>query len=123
MNIRSVSNPVIPIDIRGTGETKNVKMDQSHQDRDADGRHEEKEPDKSPLDEEEFKRATEYFDSLASLKASGLEVSVEESDSQIRMFIIRDQDGQVVRRIPEYELRHLNTDKDKRTGQILDRAG
>jgi uncharacterized FlaG/YvyC family protein len=123
MNIRNVSNPVIPTEVRGVGEGRNVKTDQSHQDRDADGRNQEKEQDKRPLSEEELKKAQEYFDGLENLKASGLEVSVEDSASSIRVFVIRDAQGQVVRRIPEYELRLLTTDKDRKTGNILDRAG
>lgn len=125
MNIRNVSNPVLPTDVRGPGEARNVKMDQSHQDRDSDGRRRdgEKEPDRSPLTEEELKKVYEYFDGLENFKANGLKVSLEPSESQVRLFVITDPAGHVVRRIPEYELRYLKQDKDRKTGQILDKAG
>ena len=50
MNIRNLSNPVSPIEVGTTTEKKDVKMSESHEDRDADGRDHQGEPDKSPLD-------------------------------------------------------------------------
>jgi uncharacterized FlaG/YvyC family protein len=124
MNIRSVTNPVIATnEVRSSADAKSVKTDQSHQDRDADGRNQGNEPDKRPLTDEELKKAREYFDGLENLKANGLHLAVEDSESHVRLFVIRDQQGQVVRRIPEYELRQLVNDKDRKTGNILDRAG
>lgn len=123
MNIRNVSNPSLATDIRNLSETRNVRLDQSHQDRDADGRRQFEEPDQNPLTEEEMQKVKEYFDGLENFKASGLEVKVETSESNLRLFVIRDPMGQVVRRIPEYELRAVIHDKDRKRGAILNRAG
>lgn len=124
MNIRSVSNPTIATDLKVSNETKTVKLGESHQDRDADGRRQpDKEPDKSPLTEEELKKAKDYFEALDGLKANGLTITFEDHDLAVRLFIIKDHNGTIVRRIPEHEMRTLITDKDRKSGKIFDRAG
>lgn len=123
MNIRSVSNPTVATDVKATADTKQLKLGESHQDRDADGRQQEKEPDKSPLSEQELERAKAYFEGLDSLKTNGLSITLEESESSMRVFIIKDHLGNIVRRIPEFEMRLLVQDKDRKSGKIFDRAG
>lgn len=123
MNVRSVSNPITPLDLKRTDETQRTRLDESHQDRDANGRREQPEPDQSPLSEEELKKAEEYFAGLTGLKANGLSIELEESAGQVRVFVIRDPQGTVVRRIPEFEMRLLIQDKDRKSGQLFDRAG
>ena len=100
-----------------------MKLGESHQDRDANGRREQPEPDKSPLSEDEHKKVEEYFENLTGLKANGLSIEVEESASSLKLFVIRDPSGTVVRRIPEYEMRLLIQDKDRKSGQLFDKAG
>ena len=123
MNIRNFSNPLTSVDaINKTAEKKEVKMSNSSEDRDADGRQYEAEQDKSPLNEDEMTQAKEYFQNLESLKKAGLDFSVEESE-EMRVFLIKSPDGQVVRRIPEYEMRELIRAKSLNKGQIFSRAG
>ncbi|MEK6553962.1 MAG: hypothetical protein AABZ31_01880 [Bdellovibrionota bacterium] len=123
MNVRSVSNPILPAEIKRSEDTKNVRMDSSHQDRDADGKRDQPAPDESPLSEEEKKKVDEYFEKLSGLKANGLTITLETSESNLKMYIVRDPEGTVVRRIPEFEMRLLIQDKDRKSGQLFDRAG
>jgi uncharacterized FlaG/YvyC family protein len=121
MNVRTVSNPIVSIDQKPAVENKTVQMNESHQDRDADGKRDRPEQDQSPLSEEELKQAHEYLENLESLKASSL-VFVLVDTGPVKVFEIRDSNGAVVRRIPEHEMRQLSSDKDKPTGKIFDRA-
>lgn len=97
-------------------------MAESHQDRDPDGRQYEQDQDNSPLSDEELEQAKDYLNSLESLKASGLKFTVEESHD-LRVFLILSPDDQVVRRIPEHEMRQLLQAKSPNKGQIFSRAG
>ena len=121
MNIRSLSNPVSPIESLKTQEAKNVKTDVSSEDRDADGRRKQDEERKDPLNEEEMKRAMKYLENLTGLKSNGLAIEVD-SSGEFKIFLIKDHEGKVVRRIIEWEVRSLFDEKDKKTGQIFDKA-
>lgn len=122
MNIRTVSNPIIPIESLRTGETRDVKLDVSSEDRDANGKRENEEDNKEPLTEEEMKKVREYLETITGLKAHGLTFEIENTSSDLRTFLIKDHSGVVVRRIIEWEMRALIGDKDKKTGQIFDKA-
>ncbi len=122
MNIRSISNPTVASELRSVDGNKQVKMGESHQDRDADGRRQHEEPDQSPLTEEEMKKAKEYLESLDGLKNNGLSFAVEVAGS-IRVIVIKDSTGHVVRRIPEHEMRLLADMSSTSHGRIFDRAG
>ncbi len=121
MNIRTVSNPITPLETLKSSEVRDVKLEVSSEDRDADGKREEKEPNKDPLTEEELKLVHNYLDSLTGLKSNGLTIQIEASGST-KTFLIKDHDGQVVRRILEWEMRVLINAKDKKTGQIFDKS-
>jgi hypothetical protein len=121
MNIRTITNPIVPSEQIKTGEVRTVKTEVSSEDRDPNGRREEKEPDKNPLNEEEFKRAEEYIMNLAGFKTNGLSLAIDTA-GDYRVFLIKDQSGLVVRRIIEWELRSLWSDKDKKTGQLFDKS-
>lgn len=122
MNIRTIANPITPIETRPTVESKNVKMGESHQDRDADGKRQHQEPDQSPLNDDEMKKAKEYLESLEGLKTNGLNYSIEPSES-VRIFMIKDSSGEVVRRIPEHEMRLLIDESSPASGRIFNKAG
>lgn len=121
MNIRTLTNPIAPIESVRAGDVHEVKTQVSSEDRDANGRREQEEPSQDPLNEEEMKKALEYLENLSGLKANGLLIEVEEANS-IRVFLIKDHLGQVIRRIAEWEMRALILDKDKTTGQIFDKS-
>jgi hypothetical protein len=121
MNVRSLTNPIVPVENLRTGEVRNVRTEVSSEDRDPDGRRQQDEPNKDPLTEEEVKKALEYLEKTTGLKANGLNVEIE-SGGEYKIFLIKDQSGKIVRRIIEWEMRALITDKDKKTGQIFDKS-
>jgi uncharacterized FlaG/YvyC family protein len=122
MNIRTVTNPIQAIDAIRNADNKTVRMNESDADRDASGRREHSEPDQSPLNQDEFEKAKKYLEELESLKASGFTAHVDAA-GDLRVFLIKDRDGNIVRRIPEHEMRQLITDKDRKSGQIFHKAG
>lgn len=121
MNIRNLTNPISSVENVRKSEFKDVKTDVSSEDRDADGRRQQEEPSKDPLSENEFKLAEEYLQNLTGLKSNGLSIEVE-SKGELRIFLIKDQEGHVVRRIVEWEMRLLLNEKEKKTGQIFDKS-
>jgi hypothetical protein len=122
VNIRTVSNPILPVDTKRVSNARDVKTDTGSQERDADGRRQpNQEPSKDPLNDEELKKAKEYLENMTGLKANGLQIEIE-TNGDLRVFLIRNEDGQVVRRILEWEMRALIGAKDKKVGQIFDKA-
>lgn len=125
MNIKSVVNSFLPFDVRKTenaGAKKDIKSQESH-DRDADGRRQpDQEPNKRHLSEEELKDAVKYLEELPGVKDNNLVVRLRNSESEVRVVYIEDRKGQVVRRIPEAELWQLTLNRQKKKGQLLDKA-
>ncbi len=121
MNIRSITQTITPLDTVKPAEGRDLRTTVSSEDRDADGRRQQDEPSKDPLNEEEMKKAKEYLANLTGLKSNGL--SIEEGKSgEFVAFLIKDQSGQVVRRILEWEFRILFSEKEKKSGHIFDKS-
>lgn len=70
---------------------------------------------------EEIAEAVTYLEGLAGVKDNNLSVRVETKDS-ITVVYIEDRDGKVVRRIPESELSALTSNRQKKSGHLLNRA-
>ncbi len=122
MNIRSVTNPILPPEINRVGTARDVKTGTSSEDRDANGRREQnQEQNKNPLSEEEMKKARDYLEGLTGLKANGLSIEVSDSNG-VKFFLIKNDQGQVIRRIFDWEMRLLIGETDKKVGQIFDKS-
>ena len=101
-----------------------VKFENSHKDRDADGRRD-RQPDqnhKEHLNDEEMELALATLRELEGVKANSLEVELVAKEAS-RIVLIKDLNGKVIRRIPEAELWPLIQDKERPTGHILDKVG
>lgn len=104
-------------------ETKNVRTQSSNKDRDGNGR---REPDAAPkkqhLTDEEMTKAIAYLKALPGIVSNSLVVRLDSSHA-VRVVVVEDLQGKVIRRIPEPDLWTLITDhQDKKTGQIFDKA-
>ena len=108
------------------GQTKverTIKSDSSH-DRDANGQQaydQNKRQQQGPMSDEQFKKAVDYLLALPSIKEHKWIVETIVEDS-LRVLLIKDNLGNLVRRIPESELWSLPFDKDVRTGQLLKKS-
>jgi uncharacterized FlaG/YvyC family protein len=123
MNIRSLQGPASKVlEVQKLDRKKDVKTDSSHKDRDASTQEEsQKNPKRKPMTDDEFKQALEKLADLAGVKANNLTVKFE-TRADMRIVIVEDPSGQVVRRIPELDLWSLLEDVDKAKGQIFDKA-
>lgn len=121
MNIKTVTTgPLLPVDpknrVEGGVRTK------SSTDRDANGKREAPEGEtKQKLTDEEFKEALDVLKELPGLKANDLVVRIEMQDT-VRVVLIEDRNGKVVRRLSEGQLWLATQDKERLTGKILDKA-
>ena len=127
MNIKGLLGNMITSPIRSKdGQTKvdrAIKPDSSH-DRDANGQQtydQNKRQQQGPMSDEQFKKAVDYLMSLPSVKDQKWIVETVVEDS-MRVLLIKDNLGTLVRRIPESELWSLPFDKDVRTGQLLKKS-
>jgi hypothetical protein len=127
MNIKGLLGNMVTSPIRnkeGTQRTERaIKSDMTH-DRDANGQQaydQNKKKQQGPMSEEQFKKATEYLANLSSVKEHGWTVDTVVENS-IRIVLVKDATGSVLRRIPEAELWTLPFDKDVRTGQLLKKS-
>ena len=123
MNIKGLNPILTNLDPRPRVEGKeNVRL-QNSSDRDADGRRQEPEPEhKRHLTDVEFEVAIQTLKEHQGIVAHGLNVRVEVLEDA-RVIYIEDQAGKVVRRLSEADLWLVTRDKNRPTGQILDKAG
>lgn len=121
MNIKGLqSNPVVPLDpkqrVDGTTRTVNTG------DRDADGRRQQESGEqKRNLSQQEFDDCLKALAEMPGLKSNNLSIKVEVEDG-VRVVLIVDPTGQIVRRLSEAQLWGATRDKDRQTGRILDKA-
>ena len=127
MNIKGLLGNMITSPIRSQDEpsrvNRTIKSDSAH-DRDANGQQfydQEKKQHDGPMSEEQFKKAVEYLQNLDSLKEHNWTVETIVQGEK-KFVLVKDNLGNVVRRIPELELWTLPFDKDVRTGQLLKKS-
>jgi uncharacterized FlaG/YvyC family protein len=127
MNIKGLLGNMVASPIRANeGAPKadrTIKSDSTH-DRDANGQQlydQNKKNQQGPMSDEQFKKAVEYLESLPSLKEHSWKVETV-LEEKVRVVLVKDNLGKVVRRIPEAELWTLPFDKDVRTGQLLKKS-
>ncbi len=121
MNIKGLlSNPILPIEPKARVE--GGLRTQTSTDRDADGRHQGQEKEqKHSLSQQEFDDCMVALEANAGLKSNGLVLKVER-DEGVRVVLILDPQGGIVRRLSEAQLWTATRDKDRKTGKILDKA-
>ena len=121
MNIKSIGvNTVVAPDPKAR--VDGGVRTQGSTDRDANGKQEgEQKEEKRHLSDPEFEEALRILKDLPGLKASDLRVTVDR-ENDVRIILIKDYQGKVVRRFTEAQLWLATRDKDRQTGTILDKA-
>jgi hypothetical protein len=121
MNIKGLGvNNILPLDPKPR--VDGGVRTQGSTDRDGNGRQEGKEKDeKRKLTEQEFDDALKALEANPGLKSNNLTIKVE-TVGDIRMILIEDSSGALVRRLSESQLWLVTRDKDRQTGKILDKA-
>ena len=123
MNIKGMVANILPnTDPRVDRTERTIKSDSSH-DRDANGQqafdnqNQEKHP---PMSDEQLEKAMDHLRNLPATKEHKWTVSLEASSSE-KFVLVKDNLGNLIRRIPEEDLWTLPTDNSSR-GQLLKRA-
>jgi uncharacterized FlaG/YvyC family protein len=73
------------------------------------------------LSPEEIQDAVKFLEGLKGVKDNGLSVRLENKDGISIVYIV-DRDGKIVRRIPESELGMLTGNREKKSGNLLNKA-
>lgn len=123
MNVKSLTPSLTALDSRPRVDGKeNVRL-QDTGDRDANGQQQQSEHEqKRHLSDSEFDVALAALKENSAVKTHNLQVRVE-SQSGLRVVLIEDINGQVVRRLTEADLWTVTREKDRPTGKLLDKAG
>ena len=123
MNIKGLFSNIIPTnEVRSVDRTgKAIQSDMTH-DRDANGQesYQQQQQQRPPMTEEQLEKAMEHLRNLPATKEHKWTVSLGESEDA-KFVIVKDNLGNVIRRIPELELWTLPTDNNSR-GQLLKRS-
>ena len=125
VNVKGVTTQFEPVKTVKTATKEEVKSHQTDDERDANGKREDQfdQKQRPPMNDEELETVLKAIKNLSGVKDNHLSVTIELKGS-IRMAIITDQLGSVVRRIPERDLWVFleSNEGDKKTGHLLDRA-
>lgn len=123
MNIKGFFSNIIPTnEIRSVDRTgKAIQSDSTH-DRDANGQegYQQQQQHREPMTQEQLEKAMEHLRGLPAMKEHKWTVSLEDTEG-VKFVLVKDNLGNVIRRIPELELWSLPTDTNPR-GQLLKRS-
>ena len=124
MDIKGLARNLLPFSsLRAAQEAKNTrsKMD-ANNDREGDGQTSSGEDQRRRhLSPEEITEAVKYLEELPGVKENNLTVRVAQADG-ITVVYIEDREGKVVRRIPESEIGLLTSNRQKKSGHLLNKA-
>ena len=127
MDIKNALNAILPLDNRVKTESASREIKAgTTTDRDANGQatydQNQKQEHHEPMTEEQLKKALQAIRDYPAVKEHNLTVELVEKDGK-RFVFLKEPDGKILRRIPEYELWTLPamTDSDPKTkkGQLL----
>ncbi len=121
MDIKGLRS-VLPFNVQNTKNVRERTKTDSATDREGNGQAQsEQQQARRNLSEDELQEAMKYLESLPGVKENGLTVRLAQSEG-VPVVYIEDRDGKVVRRIPEAELSMLNKNKQKKSGNLLNKA-
>lgn len=117
MNIKSVTGPVIPPDIKKLDrKTRDASADREPQQQGDEGRQQHRK-----MTDEELQSAIDFLKNLKGVKDNNLQIRLDQHDG-VSVVYIEDHSGKVIRRIPENDLWSLTQEKDKSKGNLFDKA-
>lgn len=121
MNIKTIAPQLNPLEGKPVDRTKKlVKSDQTH-DRDGNGQQTfSEEQEQPPMSEEQLNHAIEKLKNLPATKEHKWQILLEVV-GDVRSVLVKDNLGQLIRRIPEKELWTL-PENDNPKGHLLKKA-
>jgi uncharacterized FlaG/YvyC family protein len=121
MDIKNIAKNILPFPIREPERTEKAKTEQAG-DREGNGQSPgDEQKSRRQLSETEMSEALEALKSLSGIKENGLTVRLAEADG-VKVVYIEDPQGKIVRRIPESELGFVLDQKDRKSGNLFNKA-
>lgn len=121
MNIKSLAPQIIPIEGRPVDRTKKLVKSDHTNDRDGNGQQTfSEEQDHPPMSDEQLQQAIEKLKNLSATKEHKWQIELEVM-GDIRSVLVKDNLGNLIRRIPEKELWTL-PENDNPKGHLIKRA-
>jgi uncharacterized FlaG/YvyC family protein len=125
MNIKGFFSNIMPnTEVRPVERAgQAIKSEMTH-DRDANGQDfsgGQQQQHRDPMTQEQLEKAMEHLRNLAAFKEHKWQVELDASSSEERFVLVKDNLGNLIRRIPELELWTLPSDDSPR-GQLLKRS-
>ncbi|MCC6278628.1 MAG: flagellar protein FlaG [Oligoflexia bacterium] len=120
MNIKGLVSNIIPVDFL----KKERHVTRQTTDRDpSQGGAGQQPPEQHRFTDAELEEALKMLGELQGIKENNLQFRVERNDARIVVFV-EDVSGKVIRRIPDTELWHLLThrQKDSKRGNLLNKS-
>jgi uncharacterized FlaG/YvyC family protein len=122
MDIKGLAKNLIPFNVQRTKEATNTRSKtDANNDREGNGQATGEEHKRRLLSQEEIAEAVKYLEALPGVKENNLTIRVSSADG-ITVVYIEDRDGKVVRRIPESELGYLTSNRQKKSGHLINKA-
>lgn len=122
MNIKGLVSNVIPFPVKKNEEAKAKSALNADNEKDGNGQSSSGgDKRQRNLTPEEITEAVKHLENLEGVKINGLKVRQETTDG-VTVVYVEDRDGKIVRRIPEAELSLLTGNREKKSGNLLNRA-
>lgn len=124
MDIKNIARNIIPFvsTVKSTDESKSAHAKtNADNDREGNGQAAGEEQKRRKLSQEEIDDAVKYLEDLPGVKDHNLCVRLEQADG-VTVVHIEDSHGKLIRRIPENELAALTSNRQKRSGHLLNKA-
>ncbi len=121
MDIKGIVRNILPIGITKNTEPKTLSASDTTNEREGNGQSAGEERKRRHLTAEELQEAVKHLESLPGVKENNLTIRLEQKDD-ITVVYVEDGDGKVVRRIPETELLAIMTNREKKSGHLLNKA-
>ncbi len=121
MDIKGIVRNILPFGITKPTEAKATSTTDADNDREGNGQAAGEEKKRRQLTADELQEAVKYLESLPGVKENNLTVHLEQKND-ISVVYVQDREGKVVRRIPESELTSLLSNRQKKSGNLLNKA-
>jgi hypothetical protein len=125
MNIKGLGAVGLPNEVRLVDKVDRVVRSNKSNDRDGNGKQEfqqnNQEQPKPPMTPEQLETCLEHLKKLDAVKEHSWSIELEVLKDQTRFVLVKDNLGNLIRRIPEADLWTLSTDKESR-GQIFQKV-
>lgn len=125
MNIKGLLGPNVMPNVRSIDKTDRTIRSENTHDRDANGQQafdDGKKKEREPMTEQQLAMALEHLRQLPAVKEHHWTVELVILEDQKKYVLVKDNLGNLIRRIPELDLWTLELDEQGNKGHLLKRS-